>query len=82
MPKPLKKARYLSPETPIWDELQRQFGHDYDRAVNAICAFRNLMFKVDEVRYHQITDAIRRAKYEEAMRIILGIEENNLSDRD
>lgn len=69
-------------ETPIWDEFQRQMGEDYDRAIWAICALRNLLQKTDKVRYEQAVHAIRRADYEEAMKVILGIEENNLSSRD
>lgn len=82
MPKSLPKQRWMPAPEPFWEELQKQCRGDYDLACRVICLMRNTLFVVDEVRYHQVTDAIRRAKYEEAMRIIYGIEENNLSDRD
>lgn len=74
MPEQATKRGYTPPKTPFWDELQEQCGGDYDLACRVICIMRNTLFKVDDVRYHLATDAIRRARYEEAMKAIYGID--------
>lgn len=60
-------------QEPLWTFIQSQ-ARDYEDAVHFACLLRNLVGEIDPKRGERVTDAIRRARYEEALQEALGVE--------
>jgi len=61
-------SHLADPETqPLWNKVIDMCGGDYDQAVTFICRLRELVCVVDPSRGEDVTNAIRRAQYEEAL---------------
>ena len=57
---------------PLWEFIQSQ-ARDYEDAVHFACLLRDVVGKIDPERGERVTDAIRRAHYEEALREALHV---------
>ena len=51
----------------LWNIVMDKYHGDYDAAIKFICVLREVVCEVDPSRGENVTDAIRRAQYEEAM---------------
>lgn len=76
MPEGYDKPTSLSstPE-PIWEAVQKRYGNaegGYEKAVQFVLALADALQIVDETRYQRMLDAIRRARYEDALHEALG----------
>lgn len=60
-------------EQPLWGKVMEKYGNDYDAAVKFICVLREVVCDADPSRGELVTDAIRRAQYEEAMEEAIGL---------
>ena len=61
---------------PIWEAIQKRYGNaegGYEQAIAFMLALADAVQVVDEERYQRVVEAIRRARYEDALREALGV---------
>ena len=58
----------------LWSIVMDKYNGDYDAAVKFICVLREVVCEADPSRGENVTNAIRRAKYEEAMQEAVNFE--------
>lgn len=58
----------------LWDFVQNRLEHQYENCVIFACVLRDVVTLHDPARGERVADAIRRAQYEEAINIAIGVE--------